>query len=76
MLEFREWAVKQYGIKVIVKVNPEARARGIGYETQDPVTVTHELKTVALKQALAEHNWDALITGIRRDEDATRAKER
>ena len=40
------------------------------------MTVTHELKTVALQQALAEHKWDALITGIRRDEDPTRAKER
>jgi sulfate adenylyltransferase subunit 2 len=76
MLEFREWAVKEYGIDVIVKINTEARARGIGYETHDPVTVTHELKTVALKQAIAEHKWDALITGIRRDEDPTRAKER
>ena len=51
MLEFREWAVAQYGIKLIVKINHEARDRGIGYETHDPVTVTHELKTVALKQA-------------------------
>jgi sulfate adenylyltransferase subunit 2 len=76
MIEFREWAVAQYGLKLIVKVNQEARDRGIGYETRDPVTVTHELKTVALKQAIAEHGWDALITGIRRDEDATRAKER
>ena len=76
MLEFREWAVAQYGIRLIIKINTEARARGIGYETHDPVTVTHELKTVALKQAIAEHGWDALITGIRRDEDATRAKER
>jgi sulfate adenylyltransferase subunit 2 len=46
------------------------------YETHDPVTVTHELKTVALQQALVEYKWDALITGIRRDEDPTRAKER
>jgi sulfate adenylyltransferase subunit 2 len=76
MLEFREWAVKQYGFRLIVKVNQEARDRGVGYETHDPVTVTHELKTMALKQAIAEHGWDALITGIRRDEDATRAKER
>src|SRR5438270_10093704 len=76
MLEFREWAARRYGIRVIVKVNTEARERGIGYETHDPVTVTHELKTIALKQAIAEHQWDALITGIRRDEDTTRAKER
>src|SRR5438045_9123365 len=43
MLEFREWAIKQYGLNLIVKVNTEARARGIGYETPDQVTVTHEL---------------------------------
>ncbi len=76
MLAFREWATEHYKLQLIVKVNEEARARGVGYETHDPVTVTHELKTVALQQALAEHKWDALITGIRRDEDATRAKER
>ena len=76
MLEFREWATAEYGFRLIVKINTEARARGIGYETHDPITVTHELKTVALKQAIAEHGWDALITGIRRDEDPTRAKER
>ena len=40
------------------------------------MTVTHELKTVPLQKALAEYKWDALITGIRRDEDPTRAKER
>ena len=76
MLEFREWAKSHYKLDLIVKVNEEARARGIGYEAHDPVTVTHELKTVALQQALADYKWDALITGIRRDEDATRAKER
>jgi sulfate adenylyltransferase subunit 2 len=76
MLEFREWAKNHYRLNLIVKINTEARARGIGYETHDPVTVTHELKTVALQQALTEHQFDALITGIRRDEDATRAKER
>ncbi|HSI86897.1 MAG: sulfate adenylyltransferase subunit CysD [Candidatus Methylacidiphilales bacterium] len=76
MLEFRDWAVKRYNLNLVVKINEEARARGIGYETHDPVTVTHELKTGALQQAMAEHGWDALITGIRRDEDSTRAKER
>src|SRR6266571_4610280 len=76
MLKFREWATKHYNLKLIVKTNTEARERGIGYETHDPVTVTHELKTVALQQVLAEYKWDALITGIRRDEDPTRAKER
>ena len=76
MLAFRDWATRHYKLNLIVKTNIEARGRGIGYETHDPMTVTHELKTVALQQALSEYKWDALITGIRRDEDATRAKER
>jgi len=76
MLEFRDWAKAHYKLDLIIKINTEARGRGIGYETHDPVTVTHELKTVALQQALTDYKWDALITGIRRDEDPTRAKER
>jgi len=82
MLEFRDWALKEYELDLIVKINEDARAgRGtytasVGYETHDPVTVTHELKTVALQQVMAERKFDALITGIRRDEDPTRAKER
>jgi len=76
MLEFRTWAQRHYGFELVVWINQEALSRGIGYEHNDPVTVTHELKTVALQQALAAHQWDALVTGIRRDEDSTRAKER
>lgn len=84
MLAYRDWAVKYHNLNLIVKINEAARAgtgdykdRGsIGYDTTDPVTVTHELKTVALQQVMADHQWDALITGIRRDEDPTRAKER
>ena len=76
MLEFRSWAKEYYGFELIVKINQEAIERGISYKTHDPVTVTHELKTVALKQALEEYKWDGLITGIRRDEDGVRAKER
>lgn len=82
MLKFRSWAQKLYQFDLIVKINEEARSGSgaysevIGYETHDPVTVTHELKTVALKQILKERSFDGLITGIRRDEDTTRAKER
>src|SRR5438874_800353 len=57
MLEFREWATKHHNLNLIVKINTEARERGVGYETHDPVTVTHELKTVALQQALTEYKW-------------------
>lgn len=82
MLKFRDWAQAEYDLDLIVKINEDARAgtgaysSPIGYETHDPVTVTHELKTVALQQVLSDRKFDALITGIRRDEDPTRAKER
>jgi sulfate adenylyltransferase subunit 2 len=42
MLEFREWATKHHNLDLIVKINTEVRARGVGYETHDLVTVTHE----------------------------------
>ncbi|MEY4797735.1 MAG: Sulfate adenylyltransferase subunit 2 [Verrucomicrobiota bacterium] len=76
MYEFREKAKVIHGIDLIVRVNEDAIRRGIGYATHDPVTVTHELKTVPFKAAIDEFKWDALVTGIRRDEDPTRAKER
>ncbi|MBX9743060.1 MAG: sulfate adenylyltransferase subunit 2 [Chthoniobacterales bacterium] len=82
MLAFRSWAQEHYGFELLVKINEAARSgaspysAAIGYETHDPVTVTHELKTVALQQFIAENAFDGLITGIRRDEDPTRAKER
>ncbi|MGH8286247.1 MAG: sulfate adenylyltransferase subunit CysD, partial [Steroidobacteraceae bacterium] len=37
---------------------------------------TQVMKTEALKQALDAHGFDAVIGGARRDEDASRAKER
>ena len=65
MMEFRSWAQNHYGSDLKVWTNFEARGRGIGYETTDPVTVTHELKTVALQQCLAAFKFDALITEFR-----------
>ena len=76
MLAFRDQMITRFGLELVVARNDEALARGVGYATHDPVTVTDELKTTALKQAVAKHKWQGLVTGIRRDEDATRAKER
>lgn len=82
LLRFRDWAKEFYQFNLLIKTNEKARLgispykTPIGYETHDPMTVTHELKTVALQQFIEENSFNALITGIRRDEDATRAKER
>lgn len=76
MYEFRDWASKWHNLDLVLRKNEEALKRGVSYETHDALTVTSELKSVPLKAAIAEHNWQALITGVRRDEDPTRAKER
>ncbi len=84
MYHFREEAVRNHNLQLIVRRNEEALARKVGYEHIDPdtgktyssVKVTEQLKTLALKQAIAEGGWRAMITGVRKDEDPVRAKER
>ncbi|MDL5049124.1 sulfate adenylyltransferase subunit CysD [Oscillatoria amoena NRMC-F 0135] len=84
MYEFREHMAKTHNLNIIVKRNEDALARKVGYEHIDPETgklyssvkVTEQLKTLALKQAIAEGKWRAMITGVRKDEDPVRAKER
>ena len=44
--------------------------------TLPPAARSAARKTEGLKMALAKHGFDGLIAGIRRDEEATRAKER
>lgn len=76
MYAYRERYAKEWKLDLIVGVNREALDRGVDYRNFDPVTVCHELKTVALQQMIAREKWNALIVGIRRDEDGTRAKEK
>ncbi len=78
MMEFREWGRKHYNLDLIVKINQEALDAGYRYENPkyNSKEITGALKAEALKQILAEHQWDAMFTGIRRDEDPIRAKER
>lgn len=43
---------------------------------QGRVTCCTAMKIEALKQTIAKHKWNAVILGIRADEEGTRAKER
>ncbi len=76
MYAFREKYAEEYGLNLIVYKNLEAIEQGVGYETHDSLTVCTELKTNALKKAIAEHKFRGLYVGIRRDEHGIRAKER
>jgi sulfate adenylyltransferase subunit 2 len=76
MIAFRDETVRRYGLEMIVHVNRDGLARGIGPISHGSALHTQVMKTDALRQALTEHRFDAAIGGARRDEERSRAKER
>ena len=76
MIAFRDRRVGELGLELIVHVNRDGIGRGIGPISHGAAVHTDIMKTEALKQALGLHGFDAAIGGARRDEEASRAKER
>jgi sulfate adenylyltransferase subunit 2 len=76
MIAFRDRRMKELGLPLVVHVNREGLARGIGPLSHGAAVHTDIMKTEALKQALDLHGFDAAIGGARRDEERSRAKER
>ena len=76
MYEFRERAARESGMELIVHINEEGVAQGVGPFTHGSSHHTDVMKTQALKQALDKYGFDAALAGARRDEEMSRAKER
>jgi sulfate adenylyltransferase subunit 2 len=76
MIAFRDRTARELDLDLIVHVNEEGRARGINPIDYAPSLYTDVMKTEALRQALDHHGFDAAFGGARRDEEASRAKER
>jgi sulfate adenylyltransferase subunit 2 len=76
MIAFRDRTARVFGLDLIVHVNEQGRARGINPIDYSPSVYTDVMKTQALRQALDTHKFDAAFGGARRDEEASRAKER
>jgi sulfate adenylyltransferase subunit 2 len=76
MIEFRDRRAHELGLDLIVHVNPEGVAQGIGPFSHGSKKHTDIMKTEALKQALDKYKFDAAFGGARRDEEKSRAKER
>jgi sulfate adenylyltransferase subunit 2 len=74
MYAFRDRLAAEPGIELLVHTNEKGRAAGVGPFTH--ADHTDVMKTVALRQALDRHGFDAAIGGARRDEERSRAKER
>ena len=76
MIAFRDNLAVDLGIELIVHINQDGVARGIGPFSHGSAVHTDVMKTQALKQALDLHGFDAAFGGARRDEEKSRAKER
>ena len=76
MISFRDEVVAEAGVKLLVHTNQEGVAAGANPFDTGISEYTRIMKTVALRQALDEHAFDAAIGGSRRDEEKSRAKER
>ena len=76
MYEFRDAMAQKLGMQLLVHVNQEGLAQGIGPFTHGSQVHTDVMKTQALKQALDKYGFDAAFGGARRDEEKSRAKER
>ncbi|MHC4787624.1 MAG: sulfate adenylyltransferase subunit CysD, partial [Planctomycetota bacterium] len=79
MYDFRDHCVADWGLELIVARNDKALAEGMRPDregAESKLECCTALKTQALKDALADYHFDALLLGIRRDEHGIRAKER
>jgi len=76
MIAFRDRITADLGLELLVHINQDGLARGIGPFTHGSAVHTDVMKTQALKQALDKYGFDAAFGGARRDEEKSRAKER
>ncbi len=76
MYALRDQVAADPDLTLIVHRNPEAEAKGINPFDHGSSAHTDLWKTQGLKQALDAGGFDAAFGGARRDEDASRAKER
>ena len=76
MIAFRDSTVASLGLELIVHRNPECVALGINPFDHGSARHTDLWKTQGLRQALDAGRFDVAFGGARRDEEASRAKER
>src|ERR1700722_18907729 len=75
MIQWRDRYTKEHGLRLIVGANKQALADGM-HPSMGRLTCCGALKTQALLDTIKEHKIQALLVGIRRDEEGSRGKER
>jgi len=76
MISFRDSVISKTGSQLIVHTNQNGVKENINPFNTGISEYTRVMKTVALREALDLHGFDAAIGGSRRDEEKSRAKER
>ncbi len=75
-IEYRDWWVRQLGVKLVVASVQEAIDKGLVHEEKGYNASRNALQTAVLLDAIEKHKFDAALGGGRRDEEKARAKER
>lgn len=76
MIAFRDKMAKKHQFTLLTHTNPDGLKQNINPFEHGSAVHTDIMKTQALKQALNQHQFDAVFGGARRDEEKSRAKER
>ena len=76
VIEFRDRCVAEMGVQLIVGSVQASIDSGKVDDVTGPRASRNPLQTVTLLDSIAEHRFDAVFGGARRDEERARAKER
>lgn len=76
VIRFRDQCVAEMGVNLIVGSVQASIDNGRVADATGPRASRNTLQTVTLLDAIAEHRFDAVFGGARRDEERARAKER
>ncbi len=76
VMDFRDRRVAEAGVKLVVASVQESIDAGRVVEETGRWASRNRLQTTTLLDAIAEHQFDAVFGGARRDEEKARAKER
>jgi sulfate adenylyltransferase subunit 2 len=76
VIEYRDRQAEKLGERLIVARVQDSIDSGRAVEATGPGGSRNRLQTVTLLDAIAEHRFDAILGGARRDEERARAKER
>ena len=75
-MEYRDWLVKELGVRLVVGSVQESIDTGRVQEERGYNASRNSLQTVTLLDTIEKNKFDACMGGARRDEEKARAKER